>query len=460
MKFKAFDVFNWEGTICRTRYLVTGLLLLAVKHNIDRIVAAAYGYRWSVFNYWIFQGPSSIGSLSSAEIKFYGELVGISLPFLWVGTVLTIRRLRDAGLPLWLAALFFFPLVNLFLFLMLAIIPSRQPITHSNQPLINKLSRFIPSGEFGSAVFGILSTALISLCVVLLSANGLGNYGWGLFIGIPFLLGLNSVLIYGFHEERSFGKCLLVAVLSVAVVGFLLIGLAIEGFICIAMAFPLANILALLGAVIGYGLQRRRTIDPHAFRVVSLVFLLMPGMTLLEHAFAEEPDARPITTSVVIDAAPEKVWQHVVSFSELPSPTEAIFKTGLAFPIRAEISGFGVGAVRHCNFSTGPFVEPITVWDEPRLLRFNVTSQPAVMEEWSIYNDLRPPHLEHYLISEKGQFELRQLPDGRTLLEGTTWYKNRMWPEAYWRLWSDFIIHRIHNRVLTHIRTLAESGKK
>ena len=24
-----------------------------------------------------------------------------------------------------------------------------------------------------------------------------------------------------------------------------------------------------------------------------------------------------------------------------------------------------VGAVRHCIFSTGPFVEPITVWDEP-----------------------------------------------------------------------------------------------
>jgi hypothetical protein len=40
---------------------------------------------------------------------------------------------------------------------------------------------------------------------------------------------------------------------------------------------------------------------------------------------------------------------------------------------------------------------------------------------------------------------------------GTTWYTNRMWPAAYWSLWSDAIIHRIHGRVLRHIQQLAES---
>jgi hypothetical protein len=32
-----------------------------------------------------------------------------------------------------------------------------------------------------------------------------------------------------------------------------------------------------------------------------------------------------------------------------------------------------------------------------------------------------------------------------------------MWPAAYWHLWSDYIIHRIHGRVLDHIKTLAEA---
>ena len=83
-----------------------------------------------------------------------------------------------------------------------------------------------------------------------------------------------------------------------------------------------------------------------------------------------------------------------------------------------------------------------------------------MMEELSLYNDLRPPHLENYLISRQGQFELKSLPDGSTLLEGTTWYQNRFWPAPYWHLWSDYIIHSIHSRVLLHIKSLAENESK
>ena len=50
------------------------------------------------------------------------------------------------------------------------------------------------------------------------------------------------------------------------------------------------------------------------------------------------------------------------------------------------------------------------------------------------------------------------LPDGTVLLEGTTWYQNRFWPAPYWHLWSDAIIDSIHNRVLLHIKTLAENA--
>ena len=78
------------------------------------------------------------------------------------------------------------------------------------------------------------------------------------------------------------------------------------------------------------------------------------------------------------------------------------------------------------------------------------------MTELSPHDNLRPPHLENYLSSRRGRFRLTPLADGRTLLEGTTWYENRFWPGAYWRLWSDAIIHRIHRRVLDRIRNLSE----
>ncbi|HLL14452.1 MAG TPA: hypothetical protein VK388_05285 [Pyrinomonadaceae bacterium] len=147
----------------------------------------------------------------------------------------------------------------------------------------------------------------------------------------------------------------------------------------------------------------------------------------------------------------------LVAFSKLPPPEERLFKTGIAFPVRAESEGHGVGAVRHCVFSNGAFVEPIEVWDEPRLLKFGVTAQPPIMDEMSPYPHLSPPHLNNYLQSRRGQFLLTLLAGGqRTLLEGTTWYENNFWPGVYWNRWSDYIIGRIHARVLGHIKNLAE----
>ena len=107
-------------------------------------------------------------------------------------------------------------------------------------------------------------------------------------------------------------------------------------------------------------------------------------------------------------------------------------------------------------FSTGPFVEPIQIWDAPRHLKFSVSENPSPMEEWTPYGSVRPPHLDGFLESKADEFRLEPLPEGRTLLRGTTWYHHRMWPAIYWRWWSDFIIHRIHLRVLSHIRKRSE----
>jgi len=101
-------------------------------------------------------------------------------------------------------------------------------------------------------------------------------------------------------------------------------------------------------------------------------------------------------------------------------------------------------------------VEPIDVWDAPHRLGFSVTQNPAPLEEWTPYRRIHPPHLDGFLVSRHGQFSLMPLPGGRTRLEGTTWYSHSMWPAAYWQVWSDYIIHRIHLRVLNHVKELSE----
>ena len=77
--------------------------------------------------------------------------------------------------------------------------------------------------------------------------------------------------------------------------------------------------------------------------------------------------------------------------------------------------------------------------------------------ELNPWGDIHPPHLDFVLISRRGEFRLIPLPNGRTRLEGRTWYEFDMGPRTYWSLWGDYFIHRIHLRVLEHIRRICES---
>jgi hypothetical protein len=167
---------------------------------------------------------------------------------------------------------------------------------------------------------------------------------------------------------------------------------------------------------------------------------------------------REVVSRVVIAGDISDVWNEVIEFSAIPEPEELMFKMGIAYPTHAEIDGHGVGAIRYCHFSTGAFVEPITVWDVNERLAFDVLEQPIPMTELSPYTDLHPPHLDWSVISHKGEFLLKKSEDGKVELIGTTWYHTVMEPEWYWGMIGDEMIHMIHNRVLNHIKLQVEAN--
>jgi len=100
------------------------------------------------------------------------------------------------------------------------------------------------------------------------------------------------------------------------------------------------------------------------------------------------------------------------------------------------------------------------VWEPGRRLAFDVDSQPPPLQEWSPYADLAPPHLDGYFKARHGEFRLISMPGGRTRLEGSTWYEMRLRPEGYWDVFAAALIHRIHGRVLRHIKTVAEADQR
>ena len=461
MAFQIKDLWRWDGKVSRGKYAAVGLLGAAIKHNLDRLVAAAMlKNNVTFFNYCAPLGKAArLNHLTNTEAKFLATLLLFSIPFLWVGVAMTVRRLRDAALPVWLVTLFFIPALNVLFFFALCALPPKErgeDAEGAPWPGPHGLDGIIPQSHFGSAVLSIFLTSVLGLAFLALGTLVIGAYGWGLFVALPFCLGMFSVLLYSYHAPRDWWTCLNVALLPVGVLGAALILIAMEGVICVLMAAPFALGLAALGGMLGYTIQAHHWRPKQRPAMLSLLILLLPAAFGMERAAGLQAPVFRVRTAIEVNAPPEKVWNEVVAFAEIPPPKELLFRAGIAYPIRAEISGHGVGAVRHCIFSTGLFVEPIEVWDEPRLLKFGVTANPAPLHELSPYGNVQPPHLHGYFVSRQGQFLLTPLPGGRTRLEGTTWYQHTMWPAAYWHLWSDYIIHRIHLRVLEHIRTAVE----
>ena len=168
-------------------------------------------------------------------------------------------------------------------------------------------------------------------------------------------------------------------------------------------------------------------------------------------------NVREVRSSIVINATPDRVWNNVIAFPPLDEPTAFVFRVGIAYPKRAEIRGTGVGAIRYCVFSTGAFVEPITRWEPGHRLSFDVDSSPPPLKEWSPFANVTPPHLDGYFKSRRGEFRLVALPNGQTRLEGSTWYELDVHPAPYFATIADYIVGRIHGRVLTHIKAIAEA---
>jgi hypothetical protein len=279
----------------------------------------------------------------------------------------------------------------------------------------------------------------------------LAVYGYVLFLGLPALLGFLAPLVFVgltgssmVTGRESVGLALVAGLILCS--SLLVIG--VEGLICLAMAMPLVLGGAVAGSLLGWlFLWVMRGTRQRCGALVLLV--LTPCLMGVEAYVLPPPPVFEVRTEVVVDAPPEVVWEHVVSFAELPPPTDWLFDTGIAYPLRAEIDGEGVGAIRRCVFSTGAL--PITVWDPPRRLAFDVVDTPPPLEEWNPLHEVHPPHLEGFMVSERGEFRLEPLTGGGTRLVGTTFYRHSLWPARYWEVWSEFILHRIHLRVLRHI---------
>lgn len=435
----------------RLGYILRVAIMLAVSYSILRLVISINTPGAGLFpDAWNFLDPFRLIATDGPAMAWS---IGVHIMLSAGLVVVSYRRSRDAGWAPWTAFLMLLPVVRLFVFTALAVVPSAVHTNALDVPTNAWLDRILPTSRLGNAVAAILIASALVLPLGFLNVRVLEEYGLALFIGLPFLLGAVSAFLYSHHVARSLLQSLGIAFLTVSLTMLAIFVLAMEGLLCLVMAAPIAYGIAFAGALVGHALSRRA---PGGVPTMLLMLLLTPALMAFEVVNPAQAPLFPVVTSLIIDAPRQAVWNELVAFSRMDGPDELLFRAGISYPVEARIEGTGVGACRYCQFNTGPFVEPITTWDEPDLLAFDVLEYPPPMTEFSIYARIDAPHVEGYFQSRRGQFRLETLPDGATLLEGTTWYTHDIWPAWYWRIWSDAILHRIHGRVLKHIKSEVE----
>jgi uncharacterized membrane protein YhaH (DUF805 family) len=443
-------LFDPKGRITALQYLRAGMALVALKYAGDVLLVGLTLHRlWRPSGYL---GPFfAIRSLFLADAPDWllWAMALWTIPFLFIGVSLSIRRLADSWHSPWWAMLFLVPYANYLLMAALCVLPTESDTERRVEmpPIVR--------GSATDAAVALAAAVAMTIPMVAFNTILLRRYSAGLFLGTPFSIGMVVAYFYNWKRLHTLRSTMMVVLGGSLVACLCLILVALEGAACILMAAPLALAIALPGAAIGRQMAIRGLEDIVSRGIAVLLFPIVPLM-----AAPQRPVLHEVRSSVEVDAPPELVWRRVIAFGDLDEPPSGIFRFGVAYPVRATISGSGAGAVRECVFSTGSFVEPITTWDAPRRLAFDVTSQPRPMTELSPWRVVDAPHLDGFLSSRRGEFRLIPLPGGRTRLEGSTWYTLAMEPGTYWQPFADAIIHQIHLRVLRHVRALSEGDMR
>ncbi|MBM3953807.1 MAG: hypothetical protein FJ309_04200 [Planctomycetes bacterium] len=457
MDHTRFSAADWLSLLFSSRrverlpYVVIGAGLALFKYAVEVAVFRAFAGNW--LSPLEFVNPSFAARatvLQGAPDWLGWTLFVWSLPFVWIALSMSVRRAASAGQSPWLGAMVLLPLGNLLVIALLALLPDKPDAEVAVPPLAATARGALDAAAW-RAVGAALAAGGLSFVVGL---YGFANYGAVLFFATPLVMGMVAGFLYNRPVAHSTSATLGLGALVMVAAGGVLVALAFEGLICLVMAVPIVMPLSIAGALLGKWIAEATRAGLGQLTAVVLALPLLAGA---ESLVSSTPEYE-VLTAVDVAALPAAVWRRIVEFPDIPPPEDWFFRTGIACPLRARIEGTGVGAVRHCEFTTGDFVEPITVWDEPRRLAFDVVDQPDPMVELSPWRHVHPPHLvDRSLRSQRGEFRLVDLGDGRTRLEGRTWYVFDMHPQGYWTLWSDLSIHRIHRRVLDHIKRLAEA---
>jgi uncharacterized membrane protein YhaH (DUF805 family) len=442
------SLLSFDGKIRPLRYALWSVAAFFSQHLVILILLHAHALPTS-WQFYVLPLRSLATIVRSSEPMLilalaYGLLVA------WVLAALAFRRAADANVSEWIAAAAIVPVIQIPAILLLCVAPSR--ISGQPAPLAgdsnNENVRWVPAAQ------GMIAGIALTLFSVAVSALVFRVYGYGLFVVSPFIIG--AVAAYFANRKNDVGAptTARIALGATLLGGLSLVATALEGVLCIVMASPLAIPAALVGGLLGHSIAR---LGRRPARQTLSGFALLPMVFATEYAFPPTTTFETYQT-IGIDAPPDAVWNAIIKMDTMNEPLALPFRLGVAYPLRGEILGEGVGATRRGEFSTGIAIERVTEWIPGQMLAFVVEKDVPAMDEISPYRHVHAPHAVGYFSTSRTIFELVRRPDGGTEVVERTSHQLNLDPVYYWLPTARWIVRENNARVLAHVRCQAEQS--
>jgi uncharacterized membrane protein YhaH (DUF805 family) len=447
--------FTFQGQIGRLPYALWSIGIFLSQHALTLLAFRAYGrplpVSWSPDDWSFYLTPlRALVRLGQASDFMLILVFAYLLIVAWALAALSFRRAANAHISEWLAAAAVAPVVQVLVILYLCVVPPRA--SGHDSPGADTSGE--SAGRWTAAVQGLIAGLGLTLATVAVGALVFGTYGYGMFVVSPFVIGATTAYFGNRNQDIGVGPTMILVVGAAALGGIALLVVALEGIFCLILVAPIGFGVACAGGALGraIALHTRRT--P---RQTLSGLALLPLVFAVEHVMSATTSFDTIETAVV-HASAERVWQSIVNMNALDEPPALPFRLGVAYPLRGEIIGEGVGAIRRGEFSTGIAIERITEWVPNRKLAFEVVSDVPGMRELSPYEHVHAPHVVGYFLTKETSFELTPLADGRTEIVERTLHELKLDPIFYWLPLARWVVHANNARVLAHIRRQAEGG--
>jgi hypothetical protein len=431
-----------EGELSPWRYALIAPPLILFQHGLV-IGAHAWLNQPIPLGPWFWLAP--LTAFPTVEDPVVPGLAMLSsIVVTWLLVVASFRRAgwSRTGFPL--AALTAAPLLQFPSALMLALLKRKD----ASEVLDSTESR----DGAGAIALGMLAGAALTVAGVAVSTLVFRSYGIGVFALLPFLVGLTTAYVANRSALQSPGRTAS-AVFYANLLGAVgLIAFALEGFVCLVMAAPLAAGMAAVGGVIGRAVAKRRHRDAASVLFSNAVLPLVFFVEALVPASVQLETAR----SIDIAAPPAAVWATITRLEPVEPPPGLAFRLGLAYPIDAGVSGQGVGAEGVGRFSTGEAKVRVTAWEPERRLVVQVLETPPALKELSPYAHVHAPHVHGYFETRETSFELIPMTGESTRLTIRARHELKLDPAPYWAPFARWAARATTDHGLQQVKAAAE----